>query len=133
MLENMIGIKITGISNVFIGHIFLGYQYIYQEHRDISAENAEYTIDANDFIAEFLSDQEGSQTKYLNKTIAINGNITTHNNNSVTLNSTIFCSLLNETDKNAINSSVTVKGRFIGYDDLLEEIKLDQCSLIKTN
>lgn len=112
---------------------YFGYNYIYQDHRDISAENAEYTIEANDFIAEFLSNVEGSQTKYLNKTIAISGNITSQTNNTVTLNNTVFCSLLNETDQNNINSVVTVKGRFIGYDDLLEEIKLDQCTIIKTN
>jgi hypothetical protein len=26
---------------------------------------------------------------------------------------------------------VAIKGRCIGFDDLLEEIKLDQCSIIK--
>ncbi len=112
---------------------YFGYNYIYQDHRDISTEKAEYSVDANDFIAEFLSNVEGSQTKYLNKTLAISGNITSQTNNTVTLNNTIFCSLLKEVGMNTINSSVTVKGRFIGYDDLLEEIKLDQCTILKTN
>lgn len=112
---------------------YFGYNYIYQDHRDISTEKAEYSVDANDFIAEFLSNVEGSQTKYLNKTLAISGNITSQTNNTVTLNNTIFCSLLKEVGMNTINSSVTVKGRFIGYDDLLEEMKLDQCTILKTN
>jgi hypothetical protein len=30
-----------------------------------------------------------------------------------------------------VNDSVTVKGRCIGFDDLLEEIKLDQCTIKK--
>lgn len=29
------------------------------------------------------------------------------------------------------NNPISVKGRCIGYDDLLEEIKLDQCSIVK--
>jgi hypothetical protein len=26
---------------------------------------------------------------------------------------------------------VKIKGRFVGYDDLMEELKMDQCILIK--
>ncbi|WP_299114446.1 hypothetical protein [uncultured Winogradskyella sp.] len=111
---------------------YFGYNYIYQDHRDISTENADYTINASDFIAEFINDSETAQTKYLNKTIVINGDITAQTNNSITLNNSIFCSLL---EYNTISKEITVsiKGRCIGYDDLLEEIKLDQCSLTKIN
>ncbi|RZN80925.1 MAG: hypothetical protein EVB11_11205 [Winogradskyella sp.] len=111
---------------------YFGYNYIYQDHRDISTENADYTLNASDFIAEFINDSETAQTKYLNKTIVINGDITAQTNNSITLNNSIFCSLL-ESNTISQDSIVTMKGRCIGYDDLLEEIKLDQCSLTKTN
>ena len=111
---------------------YFGYNYIYQDHRNISKEDADYTINASEFITEFVSDSEIAQTKYLNKTIVINGNITAQTNKSITLNNIIFCSLL-EINKISKDSVVTMKGRFIGYDDLLEEIKLDQCSLTKTN
>jgi hypothetical protein len=30
-----------------------------------------------------------------------------------------------------VNDTIVVKGRCIGYDDLLEEIKLDQCSIVR--
>ncbi|TCK68932.1 putative nucleic acid binding protein [Winogradskyella wandonensis] len=105
-----------------------GYNYVYQDHRDISTESAAYTLNAEDLIAEFATDTEIAQSKYLNKTILINGEITAQRNSSVTLNNSIFCSLL---EQNPISEKrkISVKGRFIGYDDLLEEIKLDQCTI----
>jgi hypothetical protein len=30
-----------------------------------------------------------------------------------------------------LNSQVKIKGRVTGYDDLLEELKLDQCLIVK--
>jgi hypothetical protein len=29
------------------------------------------------------------------------------------------------------NQTVKIKGRFVGYDDLMEELKMDQCQLIE--
>lgn len=104
------------------------YSYINQDHRDISKENADYTINASDFVAEFVKNPKIAETKYNDKTIIINGEITAQTNNSVTLNNSIFCSLL-EPNTISQDSLVSMKGRCIGYDDLLEEIKLDQCSL----
>ena len=36
-------------------------------------------------------------------------------------------------DDELLNNDVTIKGRCIGYDDLLEELKMDQCIIIKNN
>ncbi|GGI57915.1 OB-fold protein [Winogradskyella haliclonae] len=124
--------KIYIILLVVILAAYFGYNYIYQEHRDISAETADYTINASDFIAEFINDSETAQTKYLNKTIVIHGDITAQTDNSITLNTSIFCSLL-EPNTISQDTIVSMKGRCIGYDDLLEEIKLDQCTLTKIN
>jgi len=120
--------KIYVILLLLVITTYFGYNYIYQDHRNISAETADYTINASDFILEFINDSETAQSKYLNKTIIINGKITAQTNNSITLNNSIFCSLL-EPNQVTKNSTVSLKGRCIGYDDLLEEIKLDQCSL----
>ena len=47
------------------------------------------------------------------------------------INNKIFCKFDNIVNKININDSIVVKGRCIGYDELLEEIKLDQCSIVK--
>ncbi|WNH07871.1 hypothetical protein [Thalassobellus suaedae] len=70
--------------------------------------------------------------KYLNKTIEINGSITEKNSDNLTIDDRVFCQLLNNTQNIPENNSpIIVKGRVIGYDDLLELVKLDQCTILK--
>lgn len=54
----------------------VAYQYVYQDHRDISKETADYNITSLELISEFPSSLENSQTKFLNKTILFLGNYT---------------------------------------------------------
>lgn len=104
------------------------YNYIYKGHRDIDSEQAEFILNASDLANEFMVNPSASEQKYLNKTIEVRGTISELNEFDITLDSSIFCQF---SSKIQINSkSVSVKGRFIGYDDLLEQIKLDQCSIL---
>jgi len=109
---------------------FLGYHYIYQDHRDIESETAAFTFTAEDITNEFEINPSDAESKYLNKTIIISGIITELNSNQITVNDKVFCQLNNPTNILKTNQKVTLKGRFIGYDNLLEEIKLDQCYII---
>nr|WP_311941079.1 hypothetical protein [Hwangdonia seohaensis] len=109
----------------------MGYQYIYQDHRDIETEKAEYTTTPQSISDEFKQDALKSEKKFLNKTIEILGIVTEVNQNNITLNDLVFCQfndMLNQSIK--INTTLKVKGRCIGYDDLLEQVKLDQCTII---
>lgn len=110
---------------------FLGYNYIYQDHRDIDAEKPEFTLASEDISKEFADNASTAEAKYLDKTIMVSGNITEVNTEDITINNTIFCVLSEayETTNFKINDNITIKGRCIGYDDLLELIKLDQCSI----
>ena len=109
----------------------VGYNYLYKPHRNISEETATYTLQSMELITQFETDVDLYQQHYLNKTIEIKGSISEINPTTVTLNEFIFCSMLPDFDANKYktNTSVTLKGRFIGYDDLLGEIKLDQCTI----
>ena len=50
--------------------------------------------------------------------------------NDMTLNEVIFCQFIDSIDSDfKPGMSITVKGRMIGYDDLLEQVKLDQCGI----
>ncbi|WOD44278.1 OB-fold protein [Hwangdonia lutea] len=111
--------------------VFVGYQYIYQDHRDIETEKAEFTTTPQTISDEFKQNALKSEQTYLNKTIEILGIATEINKNNITLNHLVFCQfndILNQSIK--INTTVKVKGRCIGYDDLLEQVKLDQCTII---
>ena len=109
----------------------LGYNYIYQDHRNISTESADFTVNSKSFSEEFKDDPQNSETKYLNKTIILTGEITEINTSDITLNDVVFCNLISTLEANTLelNKTVSIKGRCIGYDDLLEQVKLDQCTL----
>lgn len=108
---------------------FIGYNYLYKDHRNIEGEKAQYSLTAQQIHSEFSIDPIVSQNKYLNKTIEISGNVSEINENEITIDDMVFCQISEKAIQQEIklNSNITIKGRFIGYDDLLEQIKLDQC------
>lgn len=108
---------------------FIGYNYLYKDHRNIEGENAQYSLTAQQIHSEFSIDPIVSQNKYLNKTIEISGNVSEIKENEITIDDMVFCQISEKAIQQEIklNSNITIKGRFIGYDDLLEQIKLDQC------
>jgi len=112
----------------------IGYNYIYQDHRDIKKEKAAFTVKATDLTAAFQNDETAATEKYLNQTIEVQGQLTGIDGTSLVLENVVFFALSeNETVPNQtkLNTNVTLKGRCIGYDSLLEEVKLDQASLIE--
>ncbi|WP_405207421.1 OB-fold protein [Aquimarina sp. LLG6339-5] len=127
MKKLLIVILILGIA------AFVGYKYVYQSHRDIQEEKAEFTVDATDLAREFSESPDTASKKYLNKTIIVKGEVTEIETNSLMLSEAAYCTF--DTDHNITTSSLrsqyTIKGRCIGYDELLEVVKLDQTSIIK--
>lgn len=110
---------------------FFVYQYIYQDHRDINTEKPEFTLSSDDLILQFSKNASEAETKFLNKTIEVSGLVSEVNDQNLVISNTIFCQFLNPiTSPININTPINIKGRCIGYDDLLEEIKLDQCTII---
>lgn len=111
---------------------FVGYKYIYQDHRDIQKEQAEFVVTSNYIANEFFQNPIETEKKYLNKTVQISGTITEINENDITLNNTVFCQFANTINSTLkTNDIITVKGRCIGYDDLLEIVKIDQSTIIE--
>lgn len=109
----------------------IAYLYVYQDHRDIGNENPEFALAANTIKKEFEQDFIASEKKYLNKTVLITGNVSDSDGKTITLNSVIFCQLMDSiTTILEKDSKIKIKGRVIGYDDLLEQVKLDQCTII---
>lgn len=106
----------------------IAYNYIYHNHRDIESESAEFVLNANDLANEFVINPSAAEKKYLNRTIEVEGNITELNEYDLTLDDKIFCQFSSKIKVE--NNKIRVKGRFIGYDNLLEQIKLDQCSIL---
>jgi hypothetical protein len=114
---------------IIIAAVF-GYNYIYQDHRSIENERVAFVVSSQEIAIQFFEDTATSEQKYLNKTIEVSGLITEININNITLDDKVFCQFseaINISVKE--NSNLYIKGRVIGYDDLLEQVKLDQCSI----
>ena len=98
--------------------------------RDLEKEKSEFNMSAVDIFADFSANAEMATKKYLNKAVEITGKVTSINENVITLDEKVSCQLL-VSEEVLLNSQVKIKGRVTGYDDLLEELKLDQCLVVK--
>ena len=108
---------------------FVAYNYIYQDHRDIQEEIAVYNMSSANIHQDFLEDLSNSESKYLDQTIEIKGVVTEINDSDLTLDDRIFCTF-DKLELTKLGDNITIKGRCIGFDDLLELVKLDQCKVL---
>jgi hypothetical protein len=109
---------------------FLSYNYLYHEHRDISNEKAVFSITGKMILQDFSTDESKANLKYLDKTITIKGKITSIDalNNTIVIDEKVFI-LLKKNSYVKQNDLINIQGRIIGYDSLLEEIKIDQAEI----
>lgn len=108
------------------------YYYIWNcGARDLSTEKTDFTLSSITILNEFTTNQDSSNKKYLEKAVAVSGTITTVSANEIIVDNSIICSLKNPDSSLIKGEGVTVKGRVVGYDDLMGELKLDQCFVTK--
>jgi hypothetical protein len=123
--------KLYYFAFIVIVLVFLGYQYIYKDHRDIASEKAAITETTAQIFEAFSTNEAEANSKYLDKTIEVKGLITSINKNTknVMLDSKMNARFETEIPNDLkVNDSVIVKGRLVGYDSLLEELQMDQCT-----
>ncbi len=107
---------------------YFGYNYMYQDHRDIGAGAAKMETTAGELVAVFSAN---SSPDILNSTVQVSGTVTEMDGQSLTIDNGVQCSFDTPIENISVNDKVVVKGRCIGYDDLFEIVKLDQSVLIK--
>lgn len=74
--------------------------------------------------------------KYLDKTIEVSGVVSEIEitDNAILIDEKIFATFRNIIDTDIkVKDKITIKTRFIGYDDLLEKFRFDQSIIIKQN
>lgn len=115
---------------VAIGGYF-AYQYVYTtEHRDVAAEVATESQDAKALAALFVKEGTSANAKYLEKVVEVTGTITALEGKNYILDSVVNCVMTVEANVQK-GQKVTIKGRVVGFDDFLGELKIDQCTLKK--
>ena len=108
--------------------IYFYYGFLFREARNIQSEIPDYNITATKLLEDYNSDPKKADSLYLNKTIEITGIVTKETDSVVILENNVFCLFTQKNPVKLINQKVKIKGKCIGYDELFQEVKLDQCT-----
>ena len=127
--------KVKLIGVLFVIALIIGFSvFNYVFHggaRDLATEDTAFSVTSKTITDEFAENVAAATKKYSDKAIAITGIVTAVSDSIVTIDNTIICNF-NTPDTNIKNDqAITVKGRLVGFDDLMGELKLDQCSINK--
>jgi len=113
---------------------FVFYKTFYTAHRDIASEKTQVSILASELQLNYAKDYEQANKAYADKVIETTGNITAIEEGTIVLDDMIQVDFLDTVIPNfKLGESLTVKGRCVGYDDLLEVVKIDQATNIIDN
>lgn len=108
------------------------YIYMYKGHRDIASENADYSLTVKTLQQQFIDNPTKANKQYADKTIEIYGKITSVDldEHAIIVDEKLSVVFKDSVMKNlTVENLVKIKGRFVGYDDLLEEFKMDQAAI----
>ena len=111
-------ITILGIS------AFSVFKYIYKPHKKTENLNSIFQGSPEEFKNEVLK----KPYFYQNTIVEIKGKVISRDVNGIMLNEAIYCSIKDTSI--VMEKVITIKGRYIGYDDLIEEFKIDKCIII---
>lgn len=109
-----------------------GYYYMthYYGVKDYSSTKAEYTLTSDALKSEFTANETAATTKYVNKAVLVSGNVTENTGTNINF-AGVSCKLSAPDSSVKAGDQVKIQGRLVGYDSLLEEVQLDQCSVAK--
>ena len=62
--------------------------------------------------------------------IELNGNVTAIAPAALTIDKKIFCKFKDDIFNIKVGDSIFLVGKFIGYDDLFQEFKINECSIL---
>jgi hypothetical protein len=110
-----------------IGFLMIIYIF-YKPHPEWNQMEPAYKLRAVDLLLEYRSNILKANSKYLNQVLSITGEVTSLEANLVIIDHGVTCTL-DSTQiinvKPAVGKRLIVKGRCVGYDDLLEEVRMD--------
>jgi len=125
-------IVLVVISAVIVIAFFSARYYAYHGgKRDVQSEQAAFTMKTKDILAAFTTNEAEANKKYLEKPVSVSGIITSIKDKEVLLDEIVVCNFLTADTTLKVGQTISVKGRVVGYDDLMGNVNLDQCSINK--
>lgn len=124
-------IKISFALFALVG--FLSWVYFYtfhSKHRTISEEQVTAEFQAPELLYAFTRD-DSDIASYADQVILVTGKVSSADKTTIVLNGMVQVNLLPAIQPPVQKGrTLTLKGRCVGYDDLLEVVKIDQATLI---
>jgi hypothetical protein len=107
--------------------------YLYNKpHRDFASEEAAYTLTADELAYYFNNDLESAKDKFLDKVVIVEGEVADKQEAGFIMEPGVYISLQDTAVFHRLQEGdeIGIKGRVLGYDDLMEEVKIDNASAI---
>ncbi len=121
---------IIAIICLLVGIVALGtiLNYTFNpKPRVIAEETAAFSTTATAIQLEFSDSEQKASKKYLDQVVKISGEITAIETKSIILNNSVLINFLGDTLPDVqIGSVLLIKGRCVGFDELLMQVKVDQ-------
>ena len=113
--------------------IYLVFQYVYQDHKNIAHQDAKHQITSDLLLYHYSENSDLANDLYLNQILELKGVVKSVADDFIILHPGVVCMLGNNFQPNNIKSmdSVVIKARCIGFDDLFGEVKMDKTVINK--
>lgn len=129
-----VGLLIGAMAVILVGLVVF-YTTVYNKpHTDFEAQASTSAYTADELADLFRADAAAATQEHNNEVITVSGTITAMQDRTFILNETIVCRFGDNPgghlEDYAPGTEVKIKGRFVAFDDLLEEVRLDFCVLV---
>jgi hypothetical protein len=98
--------------------------------KDYTTMEADYKVTSDVLKQEFTANETTATQKYQNKAVEISGAIKENTGATISFEGVNFKMTTPDSTVKA-GENVKIKGRVVGYDSLLEEVQVDQCTIVK--
>ena len=105
--------------------------YLYNKpHRDYQEEEPAYTLNANELAISYAEDQTQANALYLDQVLVVEGVIIEKQEKGLIIEPNIFVTVSDTSFLRKVQEGdeIGIKGRVLGYDELLEEVKIDNAT-----
>ena len=135
-------IYIPGIIIIIFGALYAYYMFN-KPHINVQKQDADFEISGDAILNDFLSDPSAANIKYSGKIILVDGTLNSEISENTAVKSILIsseeaiinCELdstqMTDIHKFTKGDQIYVKGIFVGYDDLLGELQINNCYIVE--
>ena len=87
-------------------------------------------LSSAELIHEFSMDKNSNKPNLSENNILLSGAVTTVEKSTLIVDKKIFCKFRNGISNVKVGDTIRLLGKFIGFDELFQEYKLNDCSIV---